>query len=356
MGMVIAFICEAICIGMTLLYGSTGEIITEKSGHLNLGIPGIMCVGAASGCYAEALYIKSLSNPSDMNGFLVVVIGLLASIFGSAVMGLIYCFFTDTLRANQNVTGLVLTTFGVGLTKFIISLEGQDSFSGASGAFKAQLPFVEPLKEYLLTLSFGKPITWIVDIFLSHGILIYLALAIAIVSAIVLKRTKLGLHLRAVGENPAAADAVGINVTAYRYVSTCIGSAIAGLGGFCFIMDNLNGMWEYAIDAMGWLAIALVIFSVWKPNVAIFGSILFGGLYIVVEHIKIREILMPIFELVKYSANDEFLVDLGIKLKPLFKMLPYLVTIIVLIITSIRDKKENHPPASLGLSYFREDR
>ena len=163
--------------------------------------------------------------------------------------------------------------------------------------------------------------------------MIYLAIAIAIVSSIILKRTRVGLHLRAVGENPAAADAVGINVTAYRYVSTCIGSAIAGLGGFCFIIDNLNGMWEYAIENIGWLSIAIVIFSVWRPNLALLGSILFGGLYIAAEYI-----------------------NLGIVMKPLFKMLPYVVTIIVLVITSIKNKKENQPPASLGLSYFREDR
>ena len=333
MNMLIAFLCNTVRTGMTLLYGSTGEIITEKSGHLNLGIPGIMCVGAASGCFAEAMYIKSLPSHNDINGILAILIGISATIFGSALMGLIYCFFTDTLRANQNVTGLVLTTFGVGITKFMIGIAGQDAFSHSSKYFTQKLPFVDPLNQWLRTLSFGEPITWIVNILFSYGLMIYLALAIAIISSVILKRTRVGLHLRAVGENPAAADAVGINVTAYRYVSTCIGSAIAGLGGFCFIIDNLNGMWEYAIENMGWLAIALVIFSVWRPNLAIFGSILFGGLYIAADYI-----------------------NLGIVVKPLFKMLPYIVTIIVLVITSIKDKKENQPPAALGLSYFREDR
>ena len=333
MNMLIAFLCNAVRTGMTLLYGSTGEIITEKSGHLNLGIPGIMCVGAASGCFAEAMYIQSLQSTEDINGIIAVFIGIFFAMLGAAIMGLIYCFFTDTLRANQNVTGLVLTTFGVGITKFMIGITGQAAFSPASKFFTQKLPFVAPLNEYLLTLSFGEPITWIVNILFSYGIMVYLALAIAIVSSLILKKTRIGLHLRAVGENPAAADAVGINVTAYRYISTCIGSAIAGLGGFCFIMDNLNGMWEYAIENMGWLAIALVIFSVWRPNLAIFGSLLFGGLYIAADYI-----------------------NLGIVVKPLFKMLPYLVTIIVLVITSIKDKKENQPPAALGLSYFREDR
>ena len=336
MDLIITFLCSTVRTGMTLLYGSTGEIITEKSGHLNLGIPGIMCVGAASGCFAEAMYIKSLNSISELNGLVAILLGIFAAAFGSALMGVIYSFFTDTLRVNQNVTGLILTTFGVGMTKFIVGSIDQQIFmqiSQASKFFTGKLPFVDPLNEYLRTLSFGEPITWIVDVLFSYGVMIYLAIAIAIIASVILKRTRVGLHLRAVGENPGAADAVGINVTAYRYISTIIGSAIAGLGGFCFIIDNLNGMWEYAIEDIGWLAIALVIFSIWRPNLAIFGSILFGGLYIAAEYI-----------------------NLGIVVKPLFKMLPYVVTIIVLIITSIKDKKENQPPAALGLSYFREDR
>ena len=313
MNMIIPFMTEAIRYGMTFLLGSTGETITEKSGHLNLGIPGIMSVGAACGC--TAIYLCG----HRMVPFVTVLLAILASFIGSALVGLIYSFLTVSLRANQNVTGLVLTTFGVGVTNYMISKVG--SFAFAAKYFTKLFPFANKLG-------------WFGELFLSYGILVYLALIIAIVSSFVLTRTRVGLYLRAVGENPATADAAGINVSLYRYVATCIGSGIAGLGGLCYIMDNLHGCWEYAIEAIGWLAIALVIFTVWKPNIGIIGSIVFGALYNVSSYIP----------------------GLSFSQKDIFKMLPYVVTILVLIITSIRKKRENQPPASLGLSYFREER
>jgi simple sugar transport system permease protein len=153
-------------------------------------------------------------------------------------------------------------------------------------------------------------------------------------TSFVLGKTKVGLNLRAVGENPATADAAGINVTRYRYLSTCIGCAVASLGGLVFIMDYLNGNWEYVIDSIGWLAVALVIFTVWKPAFGIFCAIIFGGFYVASEYVS----------------------GLGLAVKELFKMLPYIVTLAVLIFTSIRNKKENQPPSGLGMNYYREDR
>ena len=314
----LAFIVSSIRLGMTFLFGSTGETITEKSGHLNLGIPGVMCVGASCGCYAEYLYLTAAK--SNANYFMAVFIPIFAALAGSALMGFIFSFLTVTLRANQNVTGLALTTFGVGVSDFMIAKAGPIYTKGS--------------KFFTMSLPFSDDLGWFGEIFFSHGILIYLALAIALGSAYVLGKTRIGLNLRAVGENPATADAAGINVSRYRYASTCIGCAIAGLGGLSFIMDYLNGNWEYCIDAIGWLAIALVIFTVWKPHFAIIGSIIFGALYIASSYITGVSI-----------ANKEF-----------FKMLPYVVTVIVLIFTSIRNKKENQPPQSLGLAYFREDR
>ena len=150
-----------------------------------------------------------------------------------------------------------------------------------------------------------------------------------------LKNTKLGLHLRSVGEDPATADAAGINVGRYKYCATCIGSVIAGLGGLYYVMDYANGVWSNdAFGDRGWLAIALVIFAVWKPGVGILGSILFGGLFIVHNYIP----------------------NLAVSTQEIFKMLPYAVTILVLVIVSMRKKRENQPPAHLGLSYFREER
>lgn len=320
---IITFLVSAVKFGMVLLFGSTGETITEKSGHLNLGLPGIMCVGTACGCVAEAILFDIVGGRRGMENLsvLVVLVPIIATLAGGALMGLIFSFLTVTLHANQNVTGLAMTTLGVGISDFLIaSVEGYKFTAGAK-YFNASLPFAASLGE------FGK-------LFFSYGIMVYLSIAIAITTALVLNKTKVGLHLRAVGENPATADAAGINVTRYRYIATSIGSAISALGGLMFVMDYLNGNWEYVIDAIGWLCVALVIFTTWKPIFGIFCSIVFGVFYVAAEYIP------------------------GISLanKEIFKMLPFLVTIVVLIIISVKNKKENQPPASLGLPYFREER
>jgi len=316
----ITFLVNAIRLGMVLLFGSTGETLAEKSGHLNLGIPGVMCVGAAFGCASESIYYTA--SRGNMNGLLAVLIPIIATFVGGFLMGLIYSVLTVTLRANQNVTGLALTTFGIGLSTYIMAQFSTDlNYTKGSQFFTASLPF-------------AKNLGWFGELFLSYGIMIYLALATAIVAAIVLKKTRVGLHLRAVGENPATADAAGISVSKYRYLATCIGCGIAGLGGLTYIMDYLNGNWEYVIDAMGWLAIALVIFTVWNPLIAIPGSIIFGALYIL----------------------SNYITGAGFTVTEFLKMLPYIVTIVVLIFTSIRNKREHQPPASLGVNYFREER
>ncbi|MGN1130776.1 MAG: ABC transporter permease [Ruminococcus sp.] len=328
--MVATLIQRAVMQGIPLLFGSTGEIITEKSGNLNLGIPGIMYVGGISGVIGAFLYENSLASPEDANAFLAISIPLLCSILGSLIMGLIYSFLTVTLRANQNVTGLAITTFGVGFGNFfggsLIKLVDTDvpsiALTTTSNFFRTTLPFAES------TGWFGK-------IFLSYGFLAYAAIIIAIACSIFLNRTRGGLHLRAVGENPATADAAGINVERTKYLATCIGSAIAGLGGLYYVMDYANGVWSNdGFGDRGWLAIALVIFAIWRPSSSILGSILFGGLYIIYL----------------------FIPGLALRTQELFKMLPYVVTIIVLIFVSIRNKKENQGPQSLGLSYFREER
>ena len=326
---VVTFIQRAVMQGIPLLYGSTGEIITEKSGNLNLGIPGIMYVGGISGVIGAFLYENSL-NGAAANGFLAIIIPLVCSILGSLIMGLIYSFLTTTLRANQNVTGLAITTFGTGFGNFfggsLIKITGSDvpsvTLTTTSNFFRTKLPGADT------TGWFGK-------VFLSYGFLAYAAVIIAIIVAVFLSRTRGGLHLRAVGENPATADAAGINVDRTKYLATCIGSVIAGLGGLYYVMDYANGVWSNdGFGDIGWLAIALVIFAIWIPGLGIFGSILFGGLYIVFL----------------------FIPNLAMRTQELFKMLPYVVTIIVLIFVSIRNKKENQGPAALGLSYFREDR
>jgi len=328
---IVSFLPRAVMQGIPLLYGSTGETLTEKSGNLNLGIPGVMYVGAISGVIGAFFYERAVSAGASAGAFLAIAIPLVCSLLGSLIMGLIYSFLTVTLRANQNVTGLALTTFGVGIGNFfggsLIKLTGSEvpsiALSFTSGYFSRSLPFASKLG-------------WFGKIFLSYGFLAYLAVLIALIAAYVLRHTRVGLHLRAVGENPATADAAGLNVARYKYVATCVGSMIAGLGGLYYVMDYASGVWSNdAFGDRGWLAIALVIFTVWRPNVGILASILFGGLYILYLFIP--------------SGMD-------FSMKELYKMLPYLVTLIVLILTSMRSKKENQPPEALGLSYFREDR
>ncbi len=325
--MLVAFIQRAVVQGIPLLFGSTGEILTEKSGNLNLGTAGVMYVGGITGVIGAFLYEQ---NATQMNTFLTILIPILSSILGSLVMGLIYSFLTVTLRANQNVTGLALTTFGVGFGNFfggsLIKLTNSDvpsvTLTATSLAFKKALPFASKLG-------------WFGEIFLSYSFLAYVAIAIAIIVSIYFNRTRSGLNLRAVGENPATADAAGINVGKYKYISICLGSIIAGFGGLYYVMDYACGVWSNnAFGDRGWLAIALVIFAIWRPNLSIIGSILFGGLFIVHNYIP------------NLSMSDQ----------ELFKMTPYLVTIIVLIVISMLKKREFQPPQSLGLSYFREDR
>ncbi len=321
-----SFIRAAIMQGIPLLYGSTGEIITEKSGHLNLGIPGIMYMGGISGIIGGYIYEHSTETP---NAFLAVVISLIASLAGAAFMSLIYGFLTVTLRANQNVTGLALTTFGIGMGNFfggsLLKFFGETGsiyLAATSKGYRAALPFASKLG------IFGET-------FLSFGFLAYLAIVIALLASYFLNKTRVGLNLRAIGENPATADAAGINVIRYKYLSIITGGMIAGLGGLYFVMDYTGGGWTNdGFGDRGWLAIAIVIFALWKPKLSILASFIFGGLYIVCVQIP----------------------GLSAPMKEAIKMLPYIVTVAVLIFISIRNKRENMPPDSLGLSYFREDR
>ncbi|MCQ2524131.1 MAG: ABC transporter permease [Lachnospiraceae bacterium] len=329
---IVAFIPRAVGQGIPLLCGSTGETITQKAGNLNLGIPGVMYVGAISGVIGSFFYEKSLPVGDPGNAFLAIMIPMLCSLLGSLIMGLIYSFLTVSLRANQNVTGLAMTTFGIGFGNFfggsLIKLSGADvpsiALSRTSAYFSKSLPFAGNLG-------------WFGRIFLSYGFLAYLAIIISFVAAFVLKHTRVGLHLRAVGESPTTADAAGINVTKYKYMATCIGCMIAGLGGLYYVMDYACGVWSNdAFGDRGWLAIALVIFTIWRPDTGVFASILFGGLYILYLYLPTG------LEHMEY--------------KELYKMIPYVVTLVVLVFTSMRNKRENQPPQSLGLSYFREER
>ena len=328
MSALVSFIPRAIMQGMPLLFGCTGETVTEKAGSLNLGIPGVMYVGAISGVIGSFLYEQGCGG--NLNPALAIIIPFLSCLFGSLIMGLIFSFLTVTLRANQNVTGLAMTTFGVGFGNFF-----GGSLMKLTASSTTSIALTKTSDVFRTTLPFADNCGWFGKIFLSYGFMTYLAIVIAIATAFFLSKTRKGLELRAVGENPATADAAGINVNKCKYFAICIGCMIAGLGGLYYVMEYANGVWSNdAFGDRGWLAIALVIFTLWKPNVAIFGSIIFGGLYIL----------------------NLFIPGAGMAVKELYKMLPYVVTIIVLIATSMRRKREYQPPEGLGLPYFREDR
>jgi len=307
---------QSVRFGVVFLYGSTGETIIEKSGHLNLGIPGIMCIGAVGGCLGANMGVESGAFASV---FLAI---LFAVIFGGAT-GLLYGLFTISMRCNQNVTGLVITTFGTGVLGFWGAKMGRagTTFYAASRYFTA--PMFGNVGE-----------DWFSSIFLSHGVLVYLGIVIAVIVAVVLKKTRAGMNLTAVGEAPGAADAAGINVIKYKYVSCFLGAAIAGIGGAFYLLDCTRGSLEYVIDAMGWLAVALVIFSLWRPGIGIIGSFIFGLLYILHNYVQ----------------------GVDFAGKELMKIIPYAVTAVVLIVISFFKKRETQPPAALGTNYFREER
>lgn len=327
MDSVISLIQAAVVFGTVIMFGCIGEIMSEKAGNLNLGVPGIMYIGAIASLASVFMYESHVAEP---NKALCVIIALVSCFAASALAGLIYSFLTITLRANQNVTGLTLTIFGSGIANFfggslnkMAGGVGQISVAATSETFRARIPGLSSLG------AFGQ-------IFFSYGFMVYVAIILAILVNHFLKRTRKGLNLRAVGENPATADAAGVNVTKYKYFATVIGAGISGLGGVYYVMDYIKGTWanDGTIEKLGWLAVALVIFATWKSVNAIWGAYLFGILYWAYFYIP---------NLTRASQE-------------LFKMIPYVVTIVVLLFVSLRKKKENQAPAHLGLSYFREER
>ena len=312
MSNLIAWIIRAIPFGTIIMFGSMGEITTEKSGNLNLGVPGIMYLGGFAGFASSYFYEK---NSADPKGWICVILALVAAIAASMLGGLIFSFLTITLRANQNVTGLALTTFGMGVANFfgVFILNGASYTAAplAYASFSKKIPFLSSKLGIVSKTVFA------------YGFLVYAAIIIAVVLHYVLNKTRVGLNLRAVGENPGTADAAGINVTKY------------------YVLDYNQGIWATTgqIEALGWLAVALVIFTTWKPLNCIWGAYLFGMLYWLYQ-------FLPSILGIKVAS---YVTDL-------IQMVPYVVTIIVLVVVSFRKKKENQPPESLGLSYFREER
>ncbi len=320
---IIGLIRAAVLNGTPLLFGTSGEILTEKSGNLNLGVEGLMFMGGAFGLCGAFLYGQAAGD--NAIGSVAVIIALLTSFAAGVIGSLIFSFLTITLRANQNVTGLALTIFGTGVGELMrIKVGGNVTVSNA-----LKDAFANPiLPEFLQKIPVIGPILF------SYNFFVYLGFAIAIAMAYFMSKTRSGLSLCAVGESPATADAAGINVTKYRYLATVIGGGISAVGGMVYTMTIAGSVWNHSgLSGEGWVAVALVIFCLWKPLNALWGSILFGGLLILYLRLPIP--FLP---------------------TQIYKVVPYIVTAIVLIIVSMRQRREDQPPQHLGLNYFREER
>lgn len=316
--MFINFLYAAILSGTPLLFATVGEILSEKVGNLNLGVEGMMWMGAFAGFFVA----YKTESP---------ILAILAA-FGFAAFGaLIYAILTVSLKANQNVTGLTLTTFGIGLSIVM----GYAMTSKIGGAPKVSEKFAASLKHIHIPILSDIP--YIGKLLFQHNPLVYLSVILAIICAIYYKRTRIGLNVRAVGENPSSADAAGINVTLLKYINIVVGGGICGIGGAYMSLITANGSWQPGgiVNGSGWIAVALVIFVSWSPSKAILGAFIFGAFNSLVNYVPASVVDIPI---------------------AFYQMLPFVLTTLVLIITSVRKSRENSQPAGCGVTYFREER
>jgi ABC-type uncharacterized transport system permease subunit len=306
-----SFLFAAVISGTPLLFATLGELITEKSGNLNLGVEGMMLMGAVMG-FSVGLW--------SGNPIMAVSGAILAGAAGAAI----FAFLTVSLRANQVVTGLALTIFGTGFASFM----GKNYVGKVTP--EAIKSFFTPVEIPLLS-----DIPFIGSVLFKHDVFVYFGYVAILVSTIYLFKTRNGMNLRAVGENAAAADASGINVNLYKYVHIIIGGALCGLGGAYLSLVTIPVWQEGVTSGRGWIAVALVIFASWNPTKAMLGAFLFGGLDILGFRLQSQGIQI-----------SQYLID----------MLPYVATVVVLILSTKNNKKEDRPPQDLGIPYFREER
>ncbi|MBP6143463.1 MAG: ABC transporter permease [Proteocatella sp.] len=301
----------AITAGTPLLFATLGEIYTERVGNTNLGVEGMMIMGAVVGF---------------STGFLTqnAALALAGAVLAGSAGALIYAIITITLRANQIVTGLALTIFGTGFASFV----GKPYVGKAAP---------EAIKNFfrVIEIPLLSDIPFIGEILFRHDVFVYLGYIVTFWTLIYFYKTRWGLNLRSIGESAASADASGINIDKYKYIHTIIGGALAGLGGAYLSLVTIPVWQEGVTGGRGWIAVALVIFASWKPIKAMFGALLFGGLDIIGFRLQGMGIHV-----------SQYLID----------MLPYLTTIVVLIISTRKNKPEDMPPADLSIPYFREER
>lgn len=310
----VVVLASAVVYGTPLLYAALGELLAERSGVLNLGVEGMMLVGAVMGFWAV-----------QRTGSLALAV-LVAAVAGG-VMALIHAFLTVTLRANQIVSGLALTIFAgtAGLSSYL----GNDLNLADQPARHAFTPF---LPHSWRTAKVVGPILF------NHSALVYVSWVCVALVAVYLNRTRFGLNLRSVGEAPAAADAMGINVTSNRYAHVVAGGAFAGVGGACYSLA-ITPQWVAGLtQGAGWIAIALVIFAFWRPTLCLVGAYFFGAFSGIPFTFQARGILSGIPP-------------------ELFQSLPYVMTVVVLVlVSSAGARRRLGAPAALGLPYVREER
>lgn len=318
MNTLVNFLHAALLAGTPLMFGTLGEITTEKAGNLNLGVEGMMSIGAIAGFYVGF----------TTQNILLAVLGAFAA---GILSSLIYAFLTVTLKANQNVTGLTLTIFGVGFSNFF-----GDFLRESAGVSVLKLSDKITNAVQAVHIPVLSDLPYVGKLFFQYNPFVYFGILLCIIMGIYINHTRKGLNLRAIGENPGAADAAGINVTRVKYFNILLGGGICGIGGAYISLVLCGGVWvTNSVNGLGWIAVALVIFASWNPFKAILGSFIFGAFNILKFYIPKSIISIP---------------------EAIFDMLPFLVTAIVLIVTSIRKSKENTQPAGCGINYFREER
>lgn len=319
----------AVLAGTPLLLGALGEILTEKAGNLNLGVEGMMFMGAITGLAGSYYYEQGVkASGGAPNGVVSAMIALLCSFLAGSLGALIYAFLTITLRANQNVTGLTLTIFGTGFGNFFGEYIGQKAGGYVAVGDTTKAAFTN------LKIPVLSEIPVLGKLLFQYNWLVYFAIILAVIMTWFFNKSRVGLNLRAIGESPATADAAGIDITRYKYLATIIGGGICGIGGMYMSMVTTKGVWVHGcVSGYGWLAVALVIFATWSPARGMLVALVFGGLTIMRMYVNIPGLPAQIYD-----------------------MLPYVATILVLIITSMRESKEHAQPKSCGINYFREER
>jgi general nucleoside transport system permease protein len=310
-------LASGVLYGTPLLYAALGEVLAERSGVLNLGVEGMMLMGAVMGFWT----VERVHGPTAL--VLAASVGVAA--LAGAVMAAIHAFLVITLRANQIVSGLALTILAgaAGLSSYL----GNDlELAGKPARHQFQEVFPTSLQD----LPVIGPIVF------GQSLLVYASWICVVLVALYLTRTRLGLNLRAVGESPAAADAMGVNVSRYRYAHTLVGGAFAGVGGAAFSLSITPQWVDGLTQGAGWIAIALVIFAFWRPTLCLVGAYFFGA----------------------FTALPFALQGHGVTLAPeLFQTLPYVATVVALVLVSSRAARLRFgAPAALGLPYVREER